>query len=51
MNENSEQNYSAEEIIKFFNTKNSGFWLREGEKRALDIFHSAAVRVPTCKDF
>ncbi len=46
-----EQNYSAEEIIKFFNTKNSGFWLREGEKRALNIFHSAAVRVPAYKDF
>jgi phenylacetate-CoA ligase len=31
--------------------KDAAFWLREGEKRALQVFHEAARRVPAYKDF
>ena len=32
-------------------TKPEVFWQREGERRALKLFHEAAVRVPAYKDF
>ncbi|MEA1929380.1 MAG: hypothetical protein U9M92_00625 [Patescibacteria group bacterium] len=36
---------------KLLETKNSSFWQRRGEARALKLFHLAADRVPAYKDF
>ena len=36
---------------KLLREKGEAFWLREGERRALNIFHAAAERVPAYKDF
>lgn len=49
-NSNSKR-YSARQILKFIKEKKEGFWLREREKRSLDLFHNAASRVPAYKDF
>ncbi|EKD23862.1 MAG: hypothetical protein ACD_81C00165G0013 [uncultured bacterium] len=45
------KDYSAEQIIKFFSEKDSKWWEKEGQARALALFHDAAVRVPAYKDF
>lgn len=45
------KDYSAEQIIGFFSGKDSAWWEKEGQKRALALFHDAAVRVPAYKDF
>ncbi len=38
-------------LKKDLETKDDKFWLREGEKMALRLFHLASVRVPAYKDF
>ncbi len=43
--------YSADEILKLLKTKKSDFWVAEGRKRSLALFHNAAERVPAYKDF
>lgn len=43
--------YSAEEIFRLLKTKKSDFWVSEGRKRSLALFHNAAERVPAYKDF
>jgi phenylacetate-CoA ligase len=45
------KDYSAEQIIKFFSEKDSKWWEKEGQGRALALFHEAAERVPAYKDF
>jgi len=45
------KDYSAEQIIQFFSEKDGKWWEKEGQKRALALFHDAAVRVPAYKDF
>ncbi|MEK7554848.1 MAG: hypothetical protein AAB518_02600, partial [Patescibacteria group bacterium] len=42
---------SAEKILDFIRTKKEKFWLGEREKRALNLFHRAAVQVPAYRDF
>ncbi|HCE86940.1 MAG TPA: hypothetical protein DEP08_04090 [Candidatus Jacksonbacteria bacterium] len=42
------------DIAKFetlLRTKNESFWQKAGERRALELFHAAAERVPAYKDF
>lgn len=41
----------AATILKYIRTKKENFWIREGERRALKLFHLAARRVPAYKDF
>lgn len=43
--------YSAEKISSFLHTKKEIFWVGEGRKRSLALFHLAAKRVPAYKDF
>lgn len=45
------KDYSAEQIIKFFSEKDGKWWEKEGQKRALALFHDVAQRVPAYKDF
>ena len=45
------KDYSAEQLIQFFSEKKSEWWEKEGQKRALALFHDAAVRVPAYKDY
>ncbi|HVM77215.1 MAG TPA: hypothetical protein VMU07_03630 [Candidatus Paceibacterota bacterium] len=42
---------SAEQILSFLRTKKALFWEDERKKRALSIFHRAAIEVPAYKDF
>ena len=46
-----QKQYSAEQIMKLFSEKKSDFWVEEGRKRSLALFHEAAQRVPAYKDF
>ena len=39
------------DIIKLLKTKKEDFWINEGRKRALALFHDASRRVPAYKDF
>ncbi len=43
--------FSVEQIIRFIRTKKESFWIREREKRALQLFQRAAREVPAYKDF
>lgn len=43
--------YSAEQIFALLRNKKSDFWIEEGRKRSLELFHAAAKRVPAYKDF
>lgn len=43
--------YLAEQIFELLRTKTSDFWIEEGKKRSLALFHEAAKRVPAYKDF
>lgn len=45
------KDYSADQLIRFFSEKDSTWWEKEGQKRALALFHDAAERVPAYKDF
>jgi phenylacetate-CoA ligase len=36
---------------KSFWDQKENFWLKEGQKKAFDLFHAAAARVPAYKDF
>lgn len=45
------KDYSAEQTIRFFSEKDGKWWEKEGQKRALALFHDAAQRVPAYKDF
>lgn len=42
---------SAKSIIKEFSTKKAGFWMKQQERTALNLFHGAAKRIPAYKDF
>ncbi|OGY29544.1 MAG: hypothetical protein A3A61_02430 [Candidatus Woykebacteria bacterium RIFCSPLOWO2_01_FULL_43_14] len=42
---------SIEELEDALRTQPESFWLERGEKRALELFHAAAERVPAYKDF
>ena len=46
-----QKQYSAEQIMKLLSEKKSDFWVAEGRKRSLALFHEAAQRVPAYKDF
>lgn len=46
-----QKQYSAEQIMKLLSEKKSDFWVTEGQKRSLALFHEAAKRVPAYKDF
>ncbi|OGH73839.1 MAG: hypothetical protein A3C90_00805 [Candidatus Magasanikbacteria bacterium RIFCSPHIGHO2_02_FULL_51_14] len=41
----------AAELLELLHTKDEEYWIAEGEKMALDLFHRAAERVPAYKDF
>ena len=41
-----QKQYSAEQIMKLLSEKKSDFWVAEGRKRSLALFHEAAQRVP-----
>lgn len=45
------KDYSAGQLIAFFSEKKSSFWEKEGQTRALALFHDAAQRVPAYKDY
>lgn len=45
------QKFSATQIVELSRKKKSDFWLKEGEKTSLELFHNAAQRVPAYKDF
>jgi phenylacetate-CoA ligase len=38
-------------LDRMLKTKPESFWIRRGEKRALELFHQMAKRVPAYKDF
>ncbi len=42
---------SADHLLHLLETKDEDYWIREGERMALDLFHRAAVSVPAYKDF
>lgn len=44
-------NFRTQDFEKLLRTKPESFWHEEGEKRALQLFHSAAERVPAYKAF
>lgn len=46
-----QKQHSAEQIMKLLSEKKSDFWVEEGRKRSLALFHEAAQRVPAYKDF
>lgn len=46
-----EKKYSAKQIIEFINQKDEGFWLRERERKALELFYKVSQEVPAYKDF
>src|SRR3989338_4073383 len=39
------------ELLELLNTKDEEYWIAEGGKTALDLFHRAAEYVPAYKDF
>ncbi len=41
----------SEEFENLMRTKKESFWMELGSKKALTLFHEAAVRVPAYKDF
>lgn len=43
--------FNIEDFEKLLRTKPEQFWVAEGQKRALKLFHMAAQRVPAYKDF
>ncbi len=43
--------YSAQQIVSFLENKGELFWKKQGEEKALSLFHQAARRVPAYKDF
>lgn len=48
----SSRSREADNILRAIaRTKGDDFWLKEREKRALNLFHTAALRVPAYKDF
>lgn len=49
--QSSDQDYSARQLVSFFDTRSEIFWRKRGEERALSLFHRAAQRVPAYKDF
>lgn len=46
-----QKQYSAEQIMRLLSEKKSDFWVEEGRKRSLALFHEAAKRVPAYRDF
>lgn len=46
-----DQDYSAQQIVSFLEKKGELFWKKQGEEKALSLFHQAARRVPAYKDF
>lgn len=48
---NENKQYSTDQIFKLLKSKKSDFWVAEGRRRSLDLFHAAARRVPAYKDF
>ena len=42
---------NSDELLHLLRTKDEQYWISEGEKMALDLFHRAAEQVPAYKDF